>query len=105
MTTLVSEKVDVLDDGSLQPNDTATERVIHVLDLNSPRMMTWRSMWIEVCELAMSDRPELLHQLLGFPDDLPNLGRLRPPGGNSRPEGIAEGYYARAQDGDLPKLY
>ncbi|MEZ6138138.1 MAG: HNH endonuclease domain-containing protein [Pirellulaceae bacterium] len=105
MATLVGEKVDVLDDGSLLTADTATERMICVLDLNSPRMIAWRRMWIEVCKLAMSNEPELLQLLLGFPDDLPNLRKLRPPGGNARPEGIAECCFARRQNGDLPKLY
>jgi hypothetical protein len=42
---------------------------------------------------------------MGFPDDLPDLSRLRPPGGNSRPEGIEESYFAQRQRGESPAFY
>lgn len=41
----------------------------------------------------------------GFPDDLPDLSRLRPPGGNARPEGIANSHFERKKRGELPEVY
>lgn len=46
----------------------------------------------------------LYRMLLGFPDDLPNLTRLRPPQ-NSRPRGIDESYHSQKIAGTLPRTY
>jgi hypothetical protein len=42
---------------------------------------------------------------MGFPDELPDLARLRPPDGNTRPEGIQESYFAKKTGGVLPSEY
>ena len=47
--------------------------------------------------------PALIRELLCFPADLPDLSSLRPPGGNSRPEGIALSYRERRLRGELPE--
>ena len=49
-----------------------------------------RLLWIGIIALAKQCNPGLYRRLMAFPDDLPNLGRLRPPGGNARPEGLEE---------------
>ena len=45
-----------------------------------------------------------LRDWLGFPPDLDDLRRLKPPT-NRRPEGIEEGYFARRERGELPEIY
>jgi hypothetical protein len=40
--------------------------------------------------------------LLGYPDNLPDLSRLRPPR-NTRPEGVAKSFFARRKRGELPE--
>jgi hypothetical protein len=47
----------------------------------------------------------LRHRYFGYPDALPKLFRLRPPGGNRRPEGIAESYARRQSRDELPDMY
>jgi len=49
---------------------------------------------------------KLYRRLMGFPDDLPNLARFRPPGGNTRAEGH-RGVRLRetAGMGTLPESY
>ena len=42
---------------------------------------------------------------MGFPRDLPNLLAFEASGGNSRPNGIANSYYARHSRGELPPTY
>ena len=49
--------------------------------------------------------PELYRELMGYPVDLPDLSSLRPPAGNSRPEGIAQSHAARRERGELPDIY
>jgi hypothetical protein len=64
------------------------------LDLNAPRMVAWRLLWIRLVELASEHDPNLYQELMGYPIDLPNLARLRPPGGNSRPAGVDASHFA-----------
>src|SRR2546430_9244318 len=46
---------------------------------------------------------ELRRRYLGYPANLPDLSALKPPGGNSYPEGIERSAFARRQRGDLPE--
>jgi hypothetical protein len=55
--------------------------------------------------LAAGHDPDLFKRLLGFPAGLPELESLRPPGGNTRPDGITRSYFARRQRGELPDTY
>jgi hypothetical protein len=47
---------------------------------------------------------ELYHHYFGYPDDLPDLGKLRPES-NSRPSGIDETYFRQRRQGRLPTIY
>jgi hypothetical protein len=38
---------------------------------------------------------------MAYPDDLPDLRRLRPPGGNSKPEGVNQSAFALRERGAL----
>jgi hypothetical protein len=42
---------------------------------------------------------------MSFPEDLPDLKRQRPPGRNTRPEGIEESAFAKRLNGSLPPAY
>jgi hypothetical protein len=56
-------------------------------------------------QLAASHDPVLHRRLTGFPNDLPDLKSLRPPGGNTRPEGIEQSHFRRRERGELPAMY
>lgn len=58
-----------------------------------------------IINLAEQYDHRLYRELLGFPDDLPDLARLRPPEGNRRPEGIQESCFAQRERGELPSTY
>lgn len=47
----------------------------------------------------------LYSSTMRYPTDLPDLSVLRPPGGNTQPEGLLTSYHRRAASGDLPALY
>ena len=101
---LTSEDVRILPDGMIEGRTIDARRLIDILDLNSPKATEWRLIWIRIVALAHEhDRP-LYRQLMGFPEDLPNLFRLR-PGGNRRLEGVATCYFAKKQAGVLPDTY
>jgi HNH endonuclease len=44
-------------------------------------------------------------EAFGFPDDMPDLRTMRPPGGNSRPGSETTCYFALRQAGSLPATY
>jgi hypothetical protein len=74
------------------------------LDLNSPRLKSWRVMWMRIVVLAKKRDPGLCFQLVGFPDDLSDLRRMRPTM-NARKAGLAESWFAHRERGDLPNEY
>lgn len=104
LTTLSSDCATVLPDGRISSERVETQRLIRQLDLNSPRLIKWRVMWMRIVDLANERDSDLYRQLTGFPDDLPNLSRLRPPN-NSSPGGIEISWYVKRQHGQLPDQY
>jgi hypothetical protein len=105
LTILLDGSVWVEPDGSLHAEAAEAAHLIELLDLNHPRKVEFRALWIEVVSLCRRKDPDLHRRLVGYPDDLPDLSRLRPPAGNSRPEGIAQSHYARRSRGELPPTY
>lgn len=105
MAALIVGNLQIQPDGSLEYYSDDAESLILKLDLNSPQMISWRLLWIRIIELARDHDATLHERLMGFPDDLPNLGRLKPPEGNDRPGGIANCYFALAARGELPSTY
>ena len=101
---LSSGLVAVLADGALLSENLDTKRIIAQLDLDSPKLRSWRVMWMRIVDMANQYDDQLYRQLTGFPPDLPDLGRLRPPS-NIRPEGVAMSWYAKKQKGLLPLSY
>lgn len=101
---LSSDFLRVLSDGTVTSDRPQTRRLMRQLDLNSPKLKKWRVMWLRIVHLAKLGDSNLYRQLAGFPEDLPNLGRLRPRS-NSRPDGIEMSWYAKRQRGQLPETY
>ena len=104
LNLLSSDAVLVLPDGTLVSHRRDAERLIRQLDLDSPKLKSWRVMWMRIVHLAKERDTTLYHQLTSFPQDLPNLARLRPPR-NSRPEGVELSWYAKRQRGQLPDSF
>ncbi len=101
---LHSKSIATLPDGSLYAPDREARRLIRQLDLNSPRLKNWRSMWMRIVTLAEQREAGLYCQLVGFPNDLPDLSKLKPPH-NHRKQGLDECRFARRQRGELPSVY
>jgi hypothetical protein len=101
---LLDGDVEVHEDGMLASATEEARRLVEKLGLNRPEAREFRRIWISIIALAREHDPALFQQLMGFPDELPNLARLRPPGGNTRPEGVAESWYEKQRRGTLPAL-
>ncbi len=98
---LTSSVVHVSEDGTIRAETAEAARLIELLGLDSPQSTEFRMLWIGIIALAARHDEVLFRKLMGFPDDLPNLRRLRPPGGNTRPEGVGESWHARKERGTL----
>lgn len=99
--TLTAADVRIHDDGRLEASSDEARAIVRALGLDDPRYVQFRRRWIRIVRLAQSNDSALLHELMGLPDDLPDLSRLRPPGGNLRPEGVEQSHFARRELGQL----
>src|SRR5271157_634117 len=105
LTALVCGDVWVNEDGTIEGRTRQARRLIRVLGLDDREYTEFRLVWLEIVGLAAREDPELYRKLMGFPNDLPNVARLHPPGGNSRPEGIEQSYFVQKQKAILPETY
>ena len=106
---VLSEHLEVRQDGTIEgrsPEGTAWVRVGH---LNRPLAIEFRRRMLTTIELLIGLESvagnRLLGTLLGYPEDLPDLRSLRPPGGNSRPDGLASCCHERRLRNELPTVY
>ena len=102
---LTSPNVRVGEDGIMHTTTPEAARLIELLGLNGKLAVEFRSLWIGIVALAAKSDHELFRRLMGFPNDLPDLDQLKPPRGNSRPEGIAASNFARKMRGELEDSY
>ena len=105
LTALVRGDIWVNEDGTIEGRTRQARRLIRVLGLDDREYTEFRLVWLEIVSLAAREDPELYRKLMGFPNDLPNVGRLHPPGGNSRQEGIEQSYFVQKQKAVLPETY
>jgi hypothetical protein len=94
---LTSDAVMVNEDGTIQTQKREARRLIRTLGLNERPATEFRLLWNSIATLARRFDPVLWQKLMGFPDDLPDLRRLKPPCGNSRPEGIEQSCQAQRE--------
>ncbi len=97
--------VTVSADGTLLAATPAARRLVRQLDLNDPQFVLWRRQMIRIVELAAVRDPALFHSLLCYPDDLPDLPTLQPPGGNTRPSGVDMSRFRQRAGNTLPEIY
>jgi hypothetical protein len=100
---LLAGDVEVSENGTIAGRTPAAKRLIRVLGLDGAEYTEFRLLWQGIAALAESYDPELYRRLMGFPNDPPDLARLRPPGGNTRPEGVQASYFARMKRGEPPE--
>ena len=102
---LLVSTVEVQSNGLLLAQTPLAEEIVEALHLSDPEYVVRRRQMMALLEELERRRPDLHATWLGYPDDLPDLLRLRPPGGNSRPAGIDESHVARQMRGELPATY
>lgn len=105
LAELLAGAVSVDADGKIVTRTPGAERIVELLDLNSDDEIETRAQLIELIALLAEVRPELYRKWMSYPADLPDLYGLKPPGGNTRPEGVEQSHFARKQRGELPETY
>jgi len=79
--------------------------IIESIGLNRPSYQEFRRTWIQIAECVSIQDSEIMKLVFGYPSDLPDLTKRRPPGGNLQPEGIVSSHYSRRERGELPRTY
>lgn len=102
---LVDKVVSVYDDGTIHARTPQAQFLIRMLGLDDNEYTEFRLLWIGIIDLARRNDTELFKRLMGYPEYLPDLGRLEPPGGNSRPQGLESSFFVQKQNGTLPEAY
>lgn len=105
----LGDHLEIGEDAILRARTVEGEKVIEICRLNRASLVSFRRRLLRVLAvLAAEEHPEAksaLQKILGFPDDLPDLARRKPPGGNSKPNGITDCYFAQRKRGELAEVY
>lgn len=102
---LLDSTVDIKADGLLRARSPQAEVIVETLHLNDRAYVVRRERMLTLLGELEHRRPDLHAIWLGYPDELPDLGRLRPPAGNGRREGLDQTHYERKKRGELPVSY
>ena len=94
----------VHDDGTIHALNPEGTILIDELDLDDTQRNIYRKLIIASVQLAAQHgQQELLERYLGLPSNLPDL-KSRPPGGNTRPDGLRMSWHARRERGEVPPI-
>lgn len=93
------------DNGEVRHLNQDGEILIRVLRLNSPEQVLTRLDTLRRLKILAKCAPAEWKNMMSFPEDLPDLRRKSPPGGNSRLEGLEESWLALKQRNELPEVY
>ncbi len=88
-------------DGRIDALNPHGEKLKQVLRLDNEKNVRNRHRWIRVLEALRATEPDLYQEYMGFPVDLPDLRTKRVPN-NTRPDGVANCYFALRERGELP---
>jgi hypothetical protein len=98
----------VREDGQIEGITPDGQAMVDKLGLNHKRLREFRCRLLSLLrriQRTARGRQADLRRWFGYPDDLPELAVLRPPGGNGRPKGIAQSHQDRQRRGELPDTY
>lgn len=92
------------DSGRVRPLNEDGMILERVLKLNHQNQILTRRDKIRILKIMARCAPAEWKQMMGFPEELPNLRRKVPPR-NTQPEGIEECYYEKRKRHELPEVY
>jgi len=96
----------VNEDGIIEAGNDPGLILIQGLRLDHPDITYQRRMVLRVVRLAEErNNVPILLRLLGCPEDLPDLKKKRPPGGNTRPAGARNSWLEKRRRSELSLIY
>jgi hypothetical protein len=102
---ILAESLEVDTNGAINALNNDGQILIDILRLDNDDYTQFRAKIIETMEILAAASRETYRRWMGYPDDLPDLERLRPPGGNSKPDGVNDSFFARRELGELEEVY
>jgi HNH endonuclease len=90
--------------GIVKALDKKGEKLIQSLQLNSPITVAFRLRMMKLLDLAKKSDPALYEEMMGFPEDLPDLRKKNVPS-NSKPAGALNCFFALREKSKLPSTY
>ncbi len=99
-----AECLRILPDGHVESLNNNGLKLTQVLRLDSDSNVRNRSRWMRTLEALRTEHPPLYEEHMGFPHNLPDLQKKRVPT-NTKPEGVANCYFALRERGELPRTY
>ena len=104
----LSQHLEVSRDGAIRRCTPEGEELIRICRLDRANLTAFRRLILDTLDLLRRKRApdavELIHRYLSPPANLPNLRGLKPPGGNSRPQGLEESYFEWRGRGESPAV-
>lgn len=106
----MGEYLRVQPDGIIVGLTLAGLKLIELLHLNNPWVVKERQRILRILNrrARYPSDPEVMkdyHEAFGYPDDLPDLRRKLPPGGNALSENAEHCHFARRERGQLPLIH
>jgi hypothetical protein len=98
------ECVTVHPDGTIEALNEEGEILIETLRLNNEDYTRFRQLIIDTLRSLVTHDRQTYVLWMRYPEHLPDLSGLRPPG-NKKPEGIKQSFYARRMRGELEEIY
>ena len=96
----------VLDDGRIDALNPTGQLLVGLLALNAPDATKYRMLVLNTIRILSGAEDQATYrEWVRFPDDLPDLSRKKAPGGNTRPDGVADSWFAKRARGELPEAY
>jgi hypothetical protein len=91
-------------DGHVNALNDNGEKLKKVLRLDSEQNVRKRFRWMRVLEALRLGNPDIYQELMGYPDDLPDL-RKKHVSQNMKPQGAESCYHVLRERGELPPTY
>ncbi len=109
-TDTMAHLLNVDTDGIVHALTPRAEFVIEVFDLNEPGRISLRLEKLAILRSKQThpddaDIDHLFRRAFGYPDDLPDLSALKPPGGNAAAGSESRSHFARRSRGELEAVY
>jgi 5-methylcytosine-specific restriction endonuclease McrA len=99
------ESLSIAADGTIHALNDNGRLLIQVLRLDNEDHTRFRSLILKTLRVLAVRDWETFVLWMGYPTDLPDLSKLRPPEGNTRPDGVDASFFARRRRGELEATF